>query len=39
MADITNQNCIYIYRIAMILPVATLSAKRKQRNDKCSKLT
>jgi len=33
MIDITNQNYIYIYRLAMILPVATMQEKT-QRNDK-----
>jgi len=34
MVDITNQNCIYIYGIDMILPVATMQAKSKQSSDK-----
>lgn len=38
MGDITNQNCIYIYRLAMILPVATMHLNQMQRNDKFNHL-
>lgn len=34
MGDITNQNYIYIYRLAMIPPVATMHLNQMQRNDK-----
>ena len=38
MIDITNQNYIYIYRLAMILPVVTMHTNGTQRNDKFNHL-